>query len=648
MRYFLQVVTSKSSLLAPSVYLFFDSCRYIFNAGDGLQRFMTEQHIRAGKVKHIFITSLKTDYICSLPSMILNLTDVCPANRFIHSPPGLLELARTYYSFIFNKEFEFIEYTSKDLIKKPFNFTTKHEFSDENVKIKVIPIVSNGKVGSVYIVECCKLGIKFNGEKLKQLGIKGRMVKDLQINGSLLVCDRLVYLEEVTEKPVPQAIFAILDLPDTENCANIKESLLKYLGPDYDLQLFVHFTQKEVVLCEEYIDMLLSFPNTKNMVLDLSTDNNVPVFRKSDMLLRKLNFIYPKNFPLPLFPQHPDSDLINILSQAIPNFCYANSLTKFILSPAANKGIDRTEELKPINQELFDMPELKTWKSHKCDYKEIVDTTQPGSDPQLLFLGTASMKPGSYRNVSGIHFSQWGGGMLLDCGEGSYYQLVRSFGNDIINVLLDLKVVLISHMHADHHLGLIKLLHERAKVSCERLIVVGPPVLQVYLEACSNCHGPFYYTFQVPSDINVLGIEIKAIPVDHRIEAYGFVISHHSGWKLVYSGDTRPCPDLIQAGYNATVLIHEATFDDNLTEMATDKFHSTLSQALSVASAMEVWKVVLTHFSQRYSKIPENTKVDSIYTFDLMKFNFSDCTMLANIMPTLLKEWDSDEDSENN
>lgn len=648
MKYYLQVISSKSSLLSPSVYLFFDSCRYLFNTGDGLQRFMTEHRLRGSKLKHIFITSIKTDHISSLPSMILNLSDVCSINRVIHGPPGLSELASSYYSYIFNNDFQYIEYTSVNTAKKCFKLTTNHEFSDENVKVKVIPIVSNGKTGSVYIIECCTLGVKFNGNKLKEFGIKGKMVKEIQVNGSILVGDRLVKLEEVIESPVAQAVLAILDLPDTTLCVAVKEKLSEYLGPKFDLQLFVHFTQKEVLMCEEYIEMLLAFPHTNNMVMDLHAGNQQSVFKKSDILLRKLNFIYSKVFPLPFFPQNTETELINLLSQAIPNFCHITNLTKFLLSPAASKGIDRTEEIKQTNDDLQPPPELKNWASHKCVYSEIVDLTQSGSNPQLLFLGTASMKPGTYRNVSGIYFSQWGGGMLLDCGEGSYYQLVRSYGTEILNVLLELKVILITHMHADHHLGIIKILHERAKVTHEKLVICGPPILQVYLEACSKSLGPFFYTFHNPDNISVPGVEIKAVAVDHRIEAYGFVISHPSGWKLVYSGDTRPCPELIQAGYNATVLIHEATFDDILSEMASKKFHSTLSEALAVASAMEVWKVVLTHFSQRYSKIPENAKVDSIYTFDLMKFNFSDCTMLANIMPTLLQEWNSDEESENN
>jgi ribonuclease Z len=52
------------------------------------------------------------------------------------------------------------------------------------------------------------------------------------------------------------------------------------------------------------------------------------------------------------------------------------------------------------------------------------------------------------------------------------------------------------------------------------------------------------------------------------------------------------------------VCIHEATFDDELQVDAEAKNHSTTSEALSVAQAMGAKACVLTHFSQRYQKLP--------------------------------------------
>jgi ribonuclease Z len=236
--------------------------------------------------------------------------------------------------------------------------------------------------------------------------------------------------------------------------------------------------------------------------------------------------------------------------------------------------------------------------------------------------------------------------LLFDCGEGSYGQLVRCYGEMISDVLRDLKAILITHRHADHHLGIVKILYERAKLTDEPVIVVAPARYRGYLLCCEATMGPLKFEFQTPDLINIPIINATAVPVEHKIEAYGFVLTHPAGWKVVYSGDTRPCTKLIEKGFNATILIHEATFDDTLPEMAVNKYHSTLSEALQVASAMEVWKVILTHFSQRYSKIPENTKVDAVYAFDLMKFKLSDCTELVRIMPALVQEWKSDSEDE--
>lgn len=47
------------------------------------------------------------------------------------------------------------------------------------------------------------------------------------------------------------------------------------------------------------------------------------------------------------------------------------------------------------------------------------------------------------------------------------------------------------------------------------------------------------------------------------------------GWKLVYSGDTRPCLELIEAVHGATILVHEATFEDGMRREAVARNHST-------------------------------------------------------------------------
>ena len=82
--------------------------------------------------------------------------------------------------------------------------------------------------------------------------------------------------------------------------------------------------------------------------------------------------------------------------------------------------------------------------------------------------------------VSGTFVKTIAGGVLFDCGEGSLGQLYRRYGTRFEEVctdglclfylqycgkiLLGLRLVLISHIHADHHLGLIRLLTARTAV----------------------------------------------------------------------------------------------------------------------------------------------------------------------------------------
>ena len=96
-----------------------------------------------------------------------------------------------------------------------------------------------------------------------------------------------------------------------------------------------------------------------------------------------------------------------------------------------------------------------------------------------------------------------------------------------------------------------------------------------------------------------LGLEsFETVDVMHRTRCFGAVLKHADGWSLVYiifpsslllnlahyfqsfSADTAPANSLVYAGKDATVLIHEATMDNDHAEMAAQKAHSTFGQAL--------------------------------------------------------------------
>lgn len=94
-----------------------------------------------------------------------------------------------------------------------------------------------------------------------------------------------------------------------------------------------------------------------------------------------------------------------------------------------------------------------------------------------------------------------------------------------------------------------------------------------------------------------------------------------------YSGDTVPTQKLVQAGENATLLIHESTMADDQAEMAAAKMHSTVGQAIEIGRRyahffvvkatlftlvhrMKARNILLTHFSARYPNIPPSVTAE--------------------------------------
>lgn len=79
------------------------------------------------------------------------------------------------------------------------------------------------------------------------------------------------------------------------------------------------------------------------------------------------------------------------------------------------------------------------------------------------------------------------------------------------------------------------------------------PVLKSLKKVLSEARLEALISFPVVHCPQAFGIMLKAA---ERINAVGKIIP---GWKIVYSGDTRPCPELVEASKGATVLIHEAS-----------------------------------------------------------------------------------------
>jgi len=95
-------------------------------------------------------------------------------------------------------------------------------------------------------------------------------------------------------------------------------------------------------------------------------------------------------------------------------------------------------------------------------------------------------------------------------------------------------------------------------------------------------------------------IEYKGKKIDPLKE--GIVGPKRPGRKVTYSGDTVPCENLIELGKNSDILIHEATFSKDLSDIAEEKRHSTSVDAATDAKKMGAKQLILTHISSRYQE----------------------------------------------
>ena len=77
-------------------------------------------------------------------------------------------------------------------------------------------------------------------------------------------------------------------------------------------------------------------------------------------------------------------------------------------------------------------------------------------------------------------------------------------------------------------------------------------------------------------------VEFLPVPVVHCPQSHGVVITHSSNVKISYSGDTIPVKSFAKAAQNSTIMIHEATFGDDLVENAKQNMHTTVGQAIDM------------------------------------------------------------------
>ena len=274
---------------------------------------------------------------------------------------------------------------------------------------------------------------------------------------------------------------------------------------------------------------------------------------------------------------------------------------------------------------------------------------------ELVFLGTSASAPSIYRGLPALAVLAGEQRFLVDCGEGTQRQILRSgIGFKRLNR------VFLTHSHLDHILGLGGLLstYGRWEALEEVHIWGGLPAIErvqalIYqvIFRRESPPVPIYFNRTVPDETLFRGrkFSVRAFPVSHRgRECYGYIFEEDArrpflaekaealgvpngpersqlvggeaivlesgrvihpdevlgdvikGTKVVITGDLGRTDKIHEAVQDADALVIESTYLDVDTDIARQVGHITAREAAVLARECNVKFLFLTHVSRRY------------------------------------------------
>lgn len=657
----LQILSTSSLDSSPSVLLCADGERIVFNAGEGWQRLCVESGVKVSKCDTVCVTHLAPEAVGGLPGYFLTVSDSGLSKLTVCGPPGLKSFVDATRHFMQRDKLT-IDVDEVGLTKKSI-FDIKTVLVEDIVSRSAAPPKRARSVGKSCASYVCRMPAvlgKFDVAKAKALGVpQGPLYGKLKNGESVTLSDgSIVRPEEVVGPSRAGGSCAVVQCLSVDMIDSLASALQElFVNP---VDCVVHMTPGQVAESEEYVSSFLSrFPQSTTHVTthDQNLPHNESPFRTAMLDSRLLHRIEPDLYANPALGRNGDEK--HVSSNNSKCAVSARPMLAYTLVP--HRGLDEGTLWPPRLEKVFDVDDAKVHEEVRVarslsvvDDRDSELDQNPGAE--IVFLGTGSAIPSKHRNVSAIYLQcrADGSGMLMDAGEGTVGQLYRAFGSEATPAILaKLHAVWISHPHADHHLGLPQLLCERRKFTDQPLVLMAPmPVLRWLGEYClveSDVTGTF---IQVESSwicsSNVphpqakrlredLGIEsCWNVRVVHCPNAYGLIVRSVDGWKLCYSGDCRPSPELVRQASPVSILIHEATFEDEFQDDAIAKRHSTVSEAIAVGRDMRAHRTILTHFSQRYIEGPEldeSTAAKVVVASDLMRVSFPDLVWAPRLMP---------------
>ncbi|MCD6383840.1 MAG: ribonuclease Z [Thermoplasmata archaeon] len=268
---------------------------------------------------------------------------------------------------------------------------------------------------------------------------------------------------------------------------------------------------------------------------------------------------------------------------------------------------------------------------------------------KLVFLGIGGTLPTRDRNLSSVAVEIGKIRFLLDCGEGTQKQLMKSNFS-----YMKLDAIFLSHFHGDHILGIPGLLQTLSLNSRQKeLYIIGPPGTVKLIQAMEEIS---FYSRSFPLHVaevspgesfTLFGVKVDTLASEHSLPGLIYRLSEPTpkrvlsrdairevakkkgvspgelyreymeklergedvdeellgvskpGRVLVYTGDTAYFPGLLDFSKGVDVLISEATFPSEMGERAKEWGHMTVAQAAKLGRDAEVRYLFLVHFSPR-------------------------------------------------
>ncbi|PGG96276.1 hypothetical protein AJ79_09648 [Helicocarpus griseus UAMH5409] len=570
---------------------------------------------------------------------------------------------------------------------------------------QTLPPATPSDVSMSYIVQHHDVRGKFDVEKALALGVeKGRKFSDLTHGQSVENKDgEIITPEMVLGKPQPGGGLAFMDLPTVDYVENLVNRP-EWTTPEVmkGLRTFIWVLGPGVGSCPLLKEFVLKMSEQKHIVSSPDYCPDYLAYQTGCEETVRFSVMDSERYAVP----HHDNKTLPQKSFLTPDSEKREVGEEKLLFEPATAGmqlemqpkflVNKENALRPIDVDKTKKGIYSSALRMSAGVKEQINTPEfqatlasirkdlPKQDAEIISLGTGSATPAKHRNVSSTLLKVPGvGNYLFDCGENTLGQLQRVFSpEELREVLRDLRVIWISHLHCDHQLGTTSVIRawykvvygddspapapepeqDLSKVLAEkRLFIVSNDKMLEWLAEYSSVedfgfdklvllathqnalHKVNYRHFgkdRLPllsaagnpkiTTINFNDIysplvqqltaatglsDILSVPVVHCKDSNAVSLVFPSGLKVSYSGDCRPSKYFANVGRNSTVLIHEATFEDDMVGDAKAKRHSTVSEALDVAKRMDAKNVILTHFSQRYANKPTVPSIQALESF---------------------------------